>query len=298
MCSGDIDPQGRALIGHLGNGAGATGADAPVRHSDRSRRVVMRPGTLLAAAALAVVVLVRRKHLSRPTIVVLLTASACLALGGSGLVDFPTIDEMVHTSTVLGGFTYAVVGAFAYVESGAFIGLVAPGELVVILGGVTAGYGTIALPGLIVVVWCCALAGDLTAYTLGRRYGRDLLLRHGAAFGITHGRLQRVEGFLEAHGAKTILVGRFIGLVRAVSPFVAGSSRMPACRFIPVAILASGVWAATFSCLGYVFWESLDSLIELVQRGSVVLAAVAGIVLLVSRLRRRTPSSADLRRQP
>ena len=66
----------------------------------------------------------------------------------------------------------------------------------------------------------------------------------------------QVERFLERHGRKTIVVGRFIGPVRALAPFVAGSSRMPAARFVPATFVAAGIWSATFSVLGYLFWHS------------------------------------------
>jgi membrane protein DedA with SNARE-associated domain len=64
-------------------------------------------------------------------------------------------------------------------------------------------------------------------------------------------------------GGKTIIVGRFIGVVRSVAPFVAGSSRMPPRRFIPATFIASGLWAASFSLLGYVSWQAFDRAAEL-----------------------------------
>jgi membrane protein DedA with SNARE-associated domain len=257
----------------------------------------MSLGILAIAAVLAAAAVIRREHITRSARCVLSVIVVALIVAGSGLVQFPTVTEMVRDGTdVLGDLTYLVVGAFAFAESGAFVGLVAPGEIIVVLGGVTAGHGTIALPTLIIVVWACALSGDLVAYTLGRRFGRGLLVRHGAAFGVTDERLDRVEAFLHKHGPPTILVGRFIGLVRALAPFVAGASKMRASRFIPVAVVASGVWAATFCCLGYVFWRSLDTLIPLIERGSIVLAVAAAVTMLVIQLRRRQTDQPAPRR--
>jgi undecaprenyl-diphosphatase len=248
----------------------------------------MKPGTLLMAAGAAALLMQRRHPLSMAVRVVLAVGVGLLIASGTGLVALPSIEQLVRDGTAgLGELTYVVVGGFALAESGAFVGLVAPGELVVVLGGVAAGHGTIALPTLIAIVWACALAGDLVGFTLGRRFGREVLLRHGGAAGITEARLARVEQFLQAHGAKTILVGRFIGVVRSLAPFVAGASRMPARRFAPVAVVASGLWAAAFCCLGYAFWESLDTLITLVERGSIALAVVAVGVVVVTQLRRR-----------
>ena len=75
---------------------------------------------------------------------------------------------------------------------------------------------------------------------------------------ITHERLEQVEGYFDRHGGKTILIGRFIGLVRALAPFIAGSSGLRYRRFIPYSIVGTGLWATLFCVLGYVFWRSFD----------------------------------------
>ena len=75
---------------------------------------------------------------------------------------------------------------------------------------------------------------------------------------ITHERLEQVEDYFDRHGGKTILIGRFIGLVRALAPFIAGSSGLAYRRFIPYSILGTGLWATVFCVLGYIFWRSFD----------------------------------------
>ena len=187
----------------------------------------------------------------------------------------------------LGAYTYAVVGLLALLETGAGIGLVAPGELAVVVGGVTAGQGHTSLPLLIAVVWACALTGDLISYWLGRRLGRTFLLRHGHLVRLTPDRVAQVERFLGRHGGKTIIVGRFIGLVRSVAPFVAGSSHMPARRFIPATVVASGAWSATFASLGYLFWESFDQAAAIAKDGTFILVAAVAAVAIVLTVRRR-----------
>ena len=68
----------------------------------------------------------------------------------------------------LGPWSYALVGALAFLETSAFVGLVAPGELAVVLGGVLAGRGQMELPLLVAVVWAAAVAGDVCGFLLGR----------------------------------------------------------------------------------------------------------------------------------
>ena len=95
-----------------------------------------------------------------------------------------------------------------------------------ILGGAVAGQGETSVILTIGIVWVCAAAGDSVSFLLGRRLGRDFVMRHGPRVRITHERFARVEDYFSRHGGKTILVGRFIGLVRALAPFVAGGSGM------------------------------------------------------------------------
>src|SRR5918999_1661643 len=89
--------------------------------------------------------------------------------------------------------------------------------------GVVAERGGVELLPLIGFVWLAAAGGDLVSFLLGRRLGRPFLERHGPRFQLTPDRLARVDAFYERHGGKAVLLGRFTGLVRAVSPFVAGA---------------------------------------------------------------------------
>jgi undecaprenyl-diphosphatase len=216
-----------------------------------------------------------------------------LALYGAGVFHLPQLETMVGTiGSTLGSYTYGLVGVMAFLETGAFVGLLVPGETVVILGGVVAGQGHVDVVALIGLTWLCALAGDLTGYVLGRRLGRRFLLEHGPRVGVTEARLARIEGFFARYGLATILIGRFVGLVRPVAPFLAGASRYPAGRFVALAALGTGLWSATFVVLGFLFWQSFDEAVAIAQRGSLVLGAtivlVSGLVLAYRYLRDRT----------
>ena len=242
----------------------------------------------LLVAALALAVIGRRwPRLTRSDRTIGLAAVLALSVYGSGLVHPPSVDTMIHDAgSTLGSYTYLLVGVLAFLETGAGIGLIAPGELAVIVGGVAAGQGAIDLWLLIGLVWVCALAGDTTSFFLGRRLGREFMLRHGPRVKLTAARIEQVERFFARHGGKTLLLGRFIGLVRALAPFLAGASKLPFRRFFPYALLASGVWAATFSVLGYVFWRSFDEIAELAGRGTFALTTVVALLAAATMLYR------------
>jgi undecaprenyl-diphosphatase len=202
----------------------------------------------------------------------------------------PDVEQLLLDAGVaLGPWTYLLVGALTFAETAAFLGFVAPGETAVIVGGVVAGQGRISLPVLVAVAWGGALLGDLTSFELGRRFGRDWALRHGRRLGITEARLAEVERFLERRGNVTVLVGRFLGVVRPLLPFVAGASHMPRHAYLRLDALAAGAWAVTFSILGFVFWRSFSLLTDYVSRGLLAvgtLVALAVAIVALSRARR------------
>ena len=162
-------------------------------------------------------------------------------------------------SNTLGAWTYLLVGVFAFAETGAFVGLVVPGETVMLLGGAVAGQGAIDIYLLIAIAWFSAWAGDTTSFFLGRRLGREFVMRHGPRFGISHERFEQVEDYFSRHGGKTIFIGRFISLVRAFAPFIAGSSGMRYRAFVPYSILGTGLWASAHILVGYFFSRSIET---------------------------------------
>jgi membrane protein DedA with SNARE-associated domain len=252
----------------------------------------------LIAAALALSVIGWRwPRLTRSNQTIGLGAVLALAVYGSGVIHPPSLDTLIRDAgSTLGSYTYLLVGVLAFLETGAGIGLIAPGELAVIVGGVTAGQGAIDLWLLIALVWACAIAGDTTSFFLGRRLGREFMLRHGPRVKLTAGRIEQVERFFARHGGKTLLLGRFIGLVRALAPFLAGASKLPFRRFFPYALVASGVWAATFSVLGYVFWQSFDEIANLARQGTFALTAVVALLTAATMLYRHLRVPQNRRR--
>ena len=214
-------------------------------------------------------------------------ALAAMAAGVTGAVPLPDLEAaLTRLSDSIGAWTYVLVAGLAFLETAAFVGLVAPGETAIVIGGAVAGQGTVQLGALIPLVWLAAALGDLVSFTLGRKLGRPFLVRRGRRLGVTPARLDRVESFFERHGAKTILIGRFIGFVRAVAPFVAGASGMRLRSFLPWSLLGTAIWATTFTFVGFAFQHSFSAAADTVTRGMLVLAAAAVVFFIWRRHRR------------
>ena len=197
------------------------------------------------------------------------------------LPEFNLEEIIKDLSEGLGAWTYLLVALLAFLETGAFVGLIAPGEFTVLLGGAVAGQGDISLPLILAITWLSAFLGDSVSFMLGDRLGRELLVRHGPRFQITEERLKQVEAYFARHGGKTILIGRFIGLVRALAPFIAGTSNMGYRAFWPYSVLGTGLWAATFILIGYFASQKLDEVAEIVSRGLIYFGVFVGIVVAI-----------------
>ena len=240
----------------------------------------MKIWPLVIAALVALFVVLRWRRSGTEQKVIAIGLVVVLAVYGSGLVELPNVEKLIEDlGKTLGRWTYGLVGLLAFLETGAFIGLIAPGEFTVIFGGVVAGQGVINVGVLIAIVWIAAVSGDSLSFWLGRRLGRGFLERHGPRVKITEERLQTVERFFERHGGATILIGRFVGLARALAPFVAGASKMSYRRFLPFDVVGAGIWGSFFVVLGYVFWRSFDRVVEVARRGAFALGTLITVVV-------------------
>ncbi len=203
-----------------------------------------------------------------------------------GALELPSPEStLLAVGPTLGQWTYLLVAVLAFLETSTFLGLALPGEVSIALGGVVAGQGVIRLEVLVPLVWLAVVAGDMTAYWLGRRLGRDFILLRGPRFGITPTRLEWAERYFDAHGGKTILIGRFLSILRTLAPFLAGASKMPFRRFLFFDALGAALWVTAFSLLGWVFWQSLDRALELAGWGKLVVLAAVVIGLVAVALK-------------
>ena len=109
-------------------------------------------------------------------------------------------------------------------------------------------------------------------------------------------RLERVEGFFDRHGGKAVLIGRFVGLVRAVAPFVAGASGLQLRRFLPYSLAGTLVWASAYTLAGYAFHESFHTAAGALTQVTLGLAVLAAAAVAVKALRgRRSRPATSMR---
>lgn len=190
----------------------------------------------------------------------------------------------------LGNWAYLFVFVVAALESAAFLGLLVPGESIVLAAGFLAAHRWFDLDVLILAVFAGAVLGDNIGYKLGRYFGRPWLIEHGSRLRVQPAQLARVDAFFERHGGKAVLLGRMIGFARALVPFVAGASHLSYGRFFVYNALGAAIWSPVTVLLGYFLGESWHLAERWMGRASVIAGAALLAALLFGWLWRRRRS--------
>jgi membrane-associated protein len=207
-------------------------------------------------------------------------------------------DAIAHVSELPPVALVAVVFLLAFAETALFFDLVVPGEVGMVFAGAAAHEADIPLLAVIAAGVFGALLGDTTSFWMGRVAGPRLVHRSRWTQKHFGGALQRAQRYFERAGAVAIVGGRFIGALRAVVPFVAGSAGMGFGRFLGWNFVASLGWASAVVSAGYLFGDDVASVIDRVGTAASVAVIAVVIAAIVWRRRssgrQRTESGAQL----
>lgn len=152
---------------------------------------------------------------------------------------------------IIGGGLIAI-GATVFAESGLLIGFFLPGDTLLFGAGIIAAQGTLNIYWLLVVVIIAAIVGDNVGYSIGRRTGKRLFKKNDSIlFRKEH--IEKAEKFYEKHGGKTIILARFVPVVRTFAPMVAGMGKMTRQRFMAFNIIGAILWGGGVTLAGYWF---------------------------------------------
>lgn len=191
--------------------------------------------------------------------------------------------------TALHGWpVYLVIALLAFGEAAVFVGLVLPGETSLVLGGVLAAQGNLNLPLLIAVGIVAAVSGDQVGYAVGRWMGPGMRRsRLGRRIGASH--WDRAEDVLARRGAVAVFAGRFVAVLRALVPGLAGAGRMPYRQFLPANAAGGTLWVLAATGIGYLAgqsWRHAQTLLG-VWGATGAVVAVAGVAFVAVRRRHR-----------
>ena len=194
-------------------------------------------------------------------------------------MDFGTLlhpDELIRTIGLIG----VIVVVFA--ESGLLVGFFLPGDSLLFTAGLFAYRGDLPIAILLPGVFAAAVIGDQVGYVFGRRVGPALFRRPDSRF-FQQEYVDKAQAYFARYGAKTIVLARFIPIVRTFAPILAGVGRMPYRTFVTFNVVGGALWGLGVTSLGYLFGEAFE---RLVPGGDVdryllpIIAVIIGLSLL------------------
>ena len=143
-----------------------------------------------------------------------------------------------------------LVCVIVFIETGFFVGFFLPGDSLLVTAGVFAATGSLNLAELLLVVPLCAIVGDQIGYWIGRKAGQALYRREDSlVFRKRH--LERARDFYEKYGGKTVILARFVPIVRTFCPPVAGAAMMPYARYVSYDVAGGILWVGSMILGGY-----------------------------------------------
>lgn len=162
----------------------------------------------------------------------------------------------------IGAWFYVFVAFVALLESTIIIGTFVPGTVVLLFFGFTASQGEISLLWVILATSIGAIVGDFISYYIGR-FGTRFIKEDKGLFKLSH--VEVGKGFFHKHGGKSVLLGRFIGPIRQIIPFIAGAVKMSYIKFVYLNIIGAFLWAMSYILLGFYFgsnWKLVEKIIS------------------------------------
>ncbi len=188
--------------------------------------------------------------------------------------------DMATLQDVLGRWGYLVIFGAMLLENA---GVPLPGETVTLLGGYAAGSGQLNVLGVMGAAIGGAVLGDNIGYWVGRRLGWDLILKVGRWLGQSPAQLEKLREQFLRHAGKSVLLGRFVAVLRVVAGPMAGAVGMPYPKFFLCNVVGATLWGITMVSLAWLGgrWIPVDRMVKgVVEFGLGALVLEALIVLL------------------
>jgi membrane-associated protein len=184
-----------------------------------------------------------------------------------------------------------LVCVIVFIETGFFVGFFLPGDSLLVTAGVFAASGQLRLSELILLVPLCAIVGDQAGYWIGRKAGQALYRREDSlVFKKRH--LQRAHDFYEKYGGKTVILARFVPIVRTFCPPVAGAAGMNYGQYLAYDIAGGLLWVGSMILGGYFLGRQIPNISENIHYVIAVVIFLSILPAIIAVLRARSAEQA------
>lgn len=199
----------------------------------------------------------------------------------------------------LGGFVYFGLFFIVFAETGLAVGFFLPGDSLLVVSGLMARTLPDKLNIFLVLISFLAgsIIGDSVGYWTGRTMGKRLFNRE-KSFIFKPSRVEKAKKFFEKHGAKTIVLARFVPIVRTFAPMVVGATEMPYSRFLPFSILGGVLWIGSMVLAGYFLGTVIENafnikLEEHIEKVVIVVILLSIVPMIIEYLKARREKSRE-----
>jgi membrane-associated protein len=189
---------------------------------------------------------------------------------------------------------FGTLGIFAVVfaESGLLIGFFLPGDSLLFTAGLLASKGTLNLPVLMVGCSIAAIAGDQVGYLIGRRAGPALFKRPDSRL-FQKKNVERAHAYFEMNGPKTVILARFLPVIRTFTPVVAGVGEMDYRRFVTFNVVGGILWGSGVTVAGYTLGSTIPDIDRWLLPIILVIGAVSFVPVILELVKLRRETKAD-----
>ncbi len=192
------------------------------------------------------------------------------------------MEILIHLDKYLAAFvaqygtlTYAVLFAIVFAETGFVVTPFLPGDSLLFTAGAIAALGSLNLWVILLLLLLAAVLGDTVNYWIGHFFGQKIVDNPKIKF-VNQEHIDKTEQFFKKYGGKTIILARFVPIVRTFAPFVAGVGTMNYQKFILFNVIGATIWVTLLTCAGYFF----GNLPVVKDNFELVVFAIIGLSLL------------------
>ena len=187
-------------------------------------------------------------------------------------------DHLARIAPEYGPWIYALLFLIIFCETGLVVTPVLPGDSLLFAIGALCGIQVLNLPTVLILLSIAAILGDTVNYWIGHYMGPKVFNRDGRFLKKSY--LEKTHAFYERYGGKTIIIARFVPIVRTFAPFVAGVGAMTYGKFMSYNVIGGVFWVVSMTLCGYVFggWRIVKENFELVILMIIFISILPGII--------------------
>lgn len=199
---------------------------------------------------------------------------------------------------LLGGYVYLGLWFVVFAETGLAVGFFLPGDSLLVVSGLFAAAGKLNVALVMLAFFLGSVIGDSTGYWTGRVMGKTLFNRESSRI-FKPSRVEKAHAFFEKYGVKTVILARFVPIVRTFAPLVVGAAEMPYSRFLPFSIIGGLLWISSMVLAGYFLGGVIERALGIkledhIEKVVIVVVVLSLLPPIIEFLKHKFSKKADL----